>query len=101
MTDTRDYFVGEGVVLTVGINAPNSTTPIAASSVVLDGLYCGTTPVTVSPDAFTLVTQGVWTFTVDTTGYAPGVYTWRVKATTAGGIGINEDTFVLRVPFGS
>jgi hypothetical protein len=101
MTDnSRDYIVGETIILTAGVNAPHSTTPLAAVSVALDALYCGTTLVPVSPNAFSLVTTGVWTFSLDTTGYAPGVYTWRAKAVTDLGIGLSEDTFVLSEPFG-
>lgn len=92
------YIIGATVFLVVEVFQPNTTIPTTATSVTLDGLYCGTTLVPVSPNDFTN-TGGTWTFTLATTGYAPGVYTWRAKAITATGVGLSEDTFVLRNPF--
>lgn len=100
MSDNRNYIAGGTIILTVDVTLPNSQVPAEANTVVLDGLYVGTTLVSVSSTFFTYG-GSVWTYSLDTTGFDPGVYTWRAKADTDQGVALKEETFVLRAPYGA
>lgn len=98
-TNDRDYLVGATVILKVGTRDPESRAPLdPPTPPALDALFQGPTPVTLpDPALFTLVTPGEYRFSLDTTGFAPGAYTWRAKAVDVNDdIALSEDTFVLR-----
>lgn len=103
MADQRDWLVGSTVDLIVKTSVPRTNVPATPSQgVVLDALFVGNAVVPL-PTAvtFAAITEGEYLLKLDTTGFAPGVYTWRAKAIDAAyGTGVREDTFVLRAQFG-
>lgn len=102
--EQQDYLVGSTVVLTVGVSKRSTRIPTNAVTLVLDALFLvpsggAAVPVTVAgSNAFTNITEGAYEFRLDTTGYLPGTYTWRAKATdgTVPGVAVQEDSFVLK-----
>lgn len=102
MADQRDWLVGATVDLTVKVSVPRTNTPTTPSGgVVLDALYVGKEPVALpAVTAFTALSVGEYVLKLDTTGFVPGVYTWRVRAIDeVVGVGVREDLFVLRSLF--
>jgi hypothetical protein len=97
----RDYIVGSTVKLLVGTRDPATRSPLdPPTPPVLDHLSRGGTAVTLpGTTTFTLITPGFYELSLQTTGYTPGVYVWRARATDANGdVALSEDQFVLRAP---
>lgn len=101
MNESNSYFVGTTVSLTVIVTAVGSANPEDATSVILDALTSGTDTGTVPNASFTHVSTGTYVLELDTTDMAPGVWTWRAKATNSQGITFAEDTFTLRARTGT
>lgn len=98
-TNDRDYIVGATVVLKVGTRDPETRAPLdPPSPPVLDDLdLAGAEIALPSVVVFTKITPGEYRLSLQTVGFAPGVYTWRAKALDINGdVALSEDTFVLR-----
>jgi hypothetical protein len=96
MNEKKSYFVGSTVTLRVSVTAPDDDVPEDATTVTLDGLVSGSTRPTISSPNFTHSGTGAYTYFWDTTGLAPGAWTWRAKVVTPDGVAYEEDTLVLR-----
>lgn len=101
MNENNSYIVGTTLTLTAIVTPADSLTPVDASSVTLDALFSGQSNGSVPSVAFAHAGTGTYTLSLDTTGLAPGVWTWRAKAVNSAGTAFIEDTFVLRAPVGS
>jgi hypothetical protein len=103
VADRTDFLVGATIVLVVNTLDPATRAPTdPAGGVALDAvIQTNVTPhvpaTPVGSPVFTSAGEGKWIYRLDTTGMAPGVYTWRAKALDATlGTALREDTFVLR-----
>ena len=101
MGDMNDFLVGRTIRLRVDAFDPITKQPFdPGATVVLEAVILTSAnphvAKTISSPDFTRVSQGVFTHLLDTTGYDPGVYVWRARATDSVlGIALREDTFVL------
>lgn len=98
-TNDRDYLVGSTVHLKVATREPETRAPKdPPTPPVLDSLVLGSAAVALPTTVvFAKITPGEYRFSLQTAGFAPGVYTWRARAVDeAGDVALSEDTFVLR-----
>lgn len=97
----RDYIIGSTIVLRVSTRDPSTRVAVDPSGGVnLVALIEGTTHLALpTVVAFTKVTPGEYSLSLQTTSLAPGLHTWRAQAVdSAGDVALSEDTFVLRSP---
>lgn len=100
-SNDRDYIVGSTIRLRVSTRDPASRAALdPPTPPVLDDLdLAGTEVALPSLVVFTKITPGEYMLSLQTATLAPGVYTWRARATDAqGDVALSEDTFVLRPP---
>lgn len=100
-TNDKDYIVGSTVHLKVATRHPETRAPLdPPDPPVLDDLDLLGSEVDIPLPGtveFTKITPGEYRLSLQTVGFAPGVYNWRAKATDANGdIALSEDTFILR-----
>jgi hypothetical protein len=98
-TNDRDYIVGSTVHLKVSTRDPVTRAPLdPPTPPTLDDLDLVGAEVTLPTTVlFAQVTPGEYVLALQTVGFAPGLYTWRARATDAAGdVALSEDTFVLR-----
>jgi hypothetical protein len=91
-------YVGVGVRLTVytfAFGDPDS--PVAATSVTLDALLHEGTTDRLPGTTLSLTEElpGTYQAVLDTTGFPPGRYVYRIRATTAEGVAMHENEFAL------
>lgn len=99
MTNRRNWIVGETVILKVEITEPDSIDLFDPDTVILSSLKRGTTSVPLADQDFTKVATGTYRYTIDTTDFDPGTYTWLVVAEKTNlGVAMAEDYFILRAP---
>lgn len=95
----RDYLVGSTVRLKVSVREPGGGAPLDPPTppTLVHLVSAGVALALPTTVAFTKVTPGQYVLSLQTVGYAPGVYSWRAQAVDANSdVALSEDAFVLR-----